>query len=190
VVKVPDARPKGLGFQGFFLPTAVSTGKKKAPVSVFPAAANPLVGLFVFRGDLGVDDGTPQSVYVLDKDKLTQETNADGSPFRVSLSPGQTTDLPGGGTIELVGVKQFARLQISSSPLVQLPLVAIAAGVLGLILSLSVKPRRTWIRATRRGSRTVVEVAVLDRVPRGDLPSDLDDFLMRLRDELPDEERA
>ena len=190
VVKVPDAQPEGLGFQGFFLPTAVSTGEKEAPVSAFPAAANPLVGLFVFRGDLGVDDGTPQSVYVLDKDELTQEMNDDGSPFRVSLSPGQVADLPGGGTIELVGVKQFARLQISSSPLVQLPLIAIAVGVLGLILSLSIKPRRTWIRARPRGSRTVVEVAVLDRVPRGDLPSDLDDFLTRLRDELPDEERA
>ncbi len=190
VVKVPDAQPEGLGFQGFFLPTAVSTGEKEAPVSAFPAAANPLVGLFVFRGDLGVDDGTPQSVYVLDKDRLTQEMNDDGSPFRVSLSPGQVADLPGGGTIELVGIKQFARLQISSSPLVQVPLIAIAVGVLGLILSLSIKPRRTWIRARPRGSRTVVEVAVLDRVPRGDLPSDLDDFLTRLRDELPDEERA
>ena len=194
VVKVPDAQPKGLGFQGFFLPTAVSTGKEEAPVSAFPAAANPLVGLFVYSGDLGVDDGTPQSVYVLDKDKLTQEKNVDGTPFRVSLSPGQVADLPGGGTIELIGVKQFARLQISSAPLVQVPLIAIAVGVLGLILSLSIKPRRTWIRTRPNGSRTVVEVAVLDRVPRGDLPSDLNAFLAQLRaqlhDELPDEEKA
>ena len=87
-------------------------------------------------------------------------------------------------------MKQFARLQISASPLVQLPLVAIAVGVLGLVLSLSIKPRRTWIRARRDGSRTVVEVAVLDRVPRGDLPADLDAFLTRLRTELPDEERT
>ena len=189
VVKVPDAQPQGLGFQGFFLPTAVSTGKEEAPVSVFPAAANPLVGLFVFRGDLGVDDGTPQSVYVLDKDELTQVQGEDGKPFRVSLSPGQVADLPGGGSIELVGVKQFARLQISSTPMVKVPLVAIAVGVLGLILSLSIKPRRTWVRARRQGSSTVVEVAVLDRVPRGDLPADLDAFLTRLRTELP-EERA
>jgi cytochrome c biogenesis protein len=185
VVKVPDARPKGLGFQGFFLPTAVSTGKDKAPVSAFPAAANPLLGLFVFTGDLGVDDGTPQSVYVLDKDKLTQQMNADGSPVRISLSPGQEAALPGGGTIEFVGLRQFARLQISASPLVKVPLTAIAVGVLGLILSLSIKPRRTWIRARREGSRTVVDVAVLDRVPRGDLPADLDDFMTRFRDAIP-----
>jgi len=159
------------------------------------------VGLFVFRGDLGVDDGTPQSVYVLDKDELTQVQDDDGKPFRVSLSPGQVADLPGGGSIELVGLRQFARLQISSTPLVKVPLVAIAVGVLGLILSLSIKPRRTWIRATTRqgsralggkeqSSRTVVEVAVLDRVPRGDLPSDLDDFLARFREALPHEEKA
>ena len=191
VVKVPDAQPEGLGFQGFFLPTAVSTGEEEAPVSIFPAAANPLVGLFVFRGDLGVDDGTPQSVYVLDKDELTQVQDEDGKPFRVSLSPGQMADLPGGGSIELVGLKQFARLQVSSTPMVKVPLVAIAVGVLGLILSLSIRPRRTWIRATRSSSRTVVEVAVLDRVPRGDLPADLDAFLTRVRAELPkDEERA
>ncbi|MGI9083713.1 MAG: cytochrome c biogenesis protein ResB [Aeromicrobium sp.] len=199
VVKVPDALPEGLGFQGFFLPTAVSSGKDETPVSIFPAAANPLVGLFVFSGDLGVDDGRPQSVYVLDKTRMTQMMNPDGEPFRVSLSPGQVADLPGGGTVELTGVRQFARLQISSSPLVQLPLVAIAIGVLGLVLSLSIKPRRTWIRARRRvveggGSRTVVEVTVLDRVTRGDLPADLDDFLAQLqaqlRAQLPDEERA
>lgn len=190
VVKVPDAQPEGLGFQGFFLPTAVSTGDEEAPVSIFPAAANPLVGLFVYRGDLGVDDGTPQSVYVLDKDELTQIMDEDGKPFRVSLSPGQVADLPGGGSIELSGLRQFARLQISSTPGVEVPLVAIVIGVLGLVLSLSIRPRRTWIRARRNQSRTVVEVAALDRVPRGDLPSDLDDFLTRLRESLPQEEKA
>jgi cytochrome c biogenesis protein len=197
VIKVPDAEPKGLGFQGFFLPTAVSTGDKEAPVSAFPAAANPLVGLFVFTGDLGVDAGTPQSVFVLDKTRLTQEMNADGTPFRVSLSPGQTVDLPGGGSIEFVELRQFARFQISSSPLVQVPLIGIVLGVLGLILSLSIKPRRTWVRARRQGSGalgrneqsgavTVVEVAVLDRVPRDDLPADLDDLLERLHTALGD----
>jgi cytochrome c biogenesis protein len=33
----------------------------------------------------------------------------------------------------------------------------------------------------------VVEVAVLDRVPRDDLPADLDDLLERLRSALGDE---
>jgi cytochrome c biogenesis protein len=163
VIKVPDAQPQGWGFQGFFLPTAITTGKDEAPISAFPAAANPFLGLFVFRGDLGMDDGSPQSVFALDKSKMKQMRNEDGTPFRVSLSPGQLADLPGGGTIEFVALKQFARLQISSSPWAGIPLGATVLAVIGLVLSLTIRPRRTWVRARRDGTRTVVEIAALDR---------------------------
>jgi cytochrome c biogenesis protein len=176
VVKVPDARPQGLGFQGFFLPTAISTGKTEAPISAFPAAANPFVGLFVFRGDLGLDTGQPQSVFMLDKAKLKQLKNRDGTPFRVSLSPGQVADLPGGGSIQFVELRQFARLQISSSPFAWLPLGATILGVAGLVLSLLIRPRRTWVRV----SRTVIEVAALDRIARGG--RDLDEHVRRVAD--------
>ncbi len=184
VVKVPDAQPYQLGFQGFFLPTAVSTGDGEASVSVFPAAANPILGLFAWTGDLGLDDGVPQSVYVLDKDDMTQIKTEDGENFRISLSPGQETELPDGSTIAFTELRQFARLQISSSPGKVVPLVGVSAGVLGLILSLAVRPRRTWVRARRDGSRTIVEVAALDRVPRGDVTGDLDDLLERLHESL------
>ncbi len=186
VIKVPDARPEQLGFQGFFLPTAVSNGTEEASVSAFPGAVNPLLGLFVFHGDLGVDDGLPQSVYVLDQDKLEQYKNADGSNFRVSLSPGQEADLPDGGTIEFTDLTLFARFQIASTPLVWLPLGGISIGIVGLVLSLAVRPRRTWVRARRVGSRTVVEVAALDRVPRDDLGTSLEDLLAQLRSGLGD----
>ena len=186
VIKVPDARPEQLGFQGFFLPTAVSNGTEEASVSAFPGAVNPLLGLFVFHGDLGVDDGLPQSVYVLDQDKLEQYKNADGSNFRVSLSPGQEADLPDGGTIEFTDLTLFARFQIASTPLVWLPLGGITIGIVGLVLSLAVRPRRTWVRARRVGSRTVVEVAALDRVPRDDLGTSLEDLLAQLRSGLGD----
>jgi len=176
VVKVPDAQPEGLGFQGFFLPTAVSTGPTEAPISAFPAAANPFVGLFVFRGDLGLDTGRPQSVFMLDKAKLKQLKNKDGTLFRVSLTPGQVADLPGGGSIQFVEVRQFARLQISSAPFAWLPLGATILGVAGLVLSLLIRPRRTWLRV----SRTVIEVAALDRVARGG--QDLDDHVRRVAD--------
>lgn len=174
VVKVPDAQPEGIGFQGFFLPTAVNTGGDEAPVSAFPAAANPFVGLFAFRGDLGLDTGRPQSVFMLDKARLKQLENRDGTPFRVSLTPGQVADLPGGGSIQFVEIRQFARLQIGSSPLAWLPLGATIIGVAGLVLSLLVRPRRTWVRV----SRTVIEVAALDRIARG--VGDLDDHVRRI----------
>ncbi len=176
VVKVPDARPEGLGFQGFFLPTAISTGKSEAPISAFPAAANPFVGLFVFRGDLGLDTGRPQSVFMLDKAKLKQVQTRDGAPFRASLSPGQVADLPGGGSIQFVEVRQFARLQISSAPFAWLPLGATVLGVAGLVLSLLLRPRRTWVRV----SRTVIEVAALDRIGRSG--RELDDHVRQVTD--------
>lgn len=186
VIKVPEAQPEQLGFQGFFLPTAVTDGTEEASISAFPGAVNPLLGLFVFHGDLGIDDGLPQSVYVLDKENLEQYKNADGSNFRVSLSPGQETDLPDGGTIEFVDLTLFARFQIASTPLVWLPLGGISIGIVGLVLSLAIRPRRTWVRARRDGSRTVVEVAALDRVPRDDLGTSLDELLERLRSGLGD----
>lgn len=190
IIKVTESSPEQLGFQGFFLPTAVTQGGKDVSTSASPAAANPLVGLNVWHGDLGLDDGAPQSVFILDKSKMKQYKVGDQN-FRVSLQPGMTADLPDGGTIQFTGLRQFARFQISSSPLVKVPLFGVVAGLIGLMASLTIKPRRTWIRARREGSRTVVDVAVLDRVPRDDLPADLDDFLERFTDALGEtEEKA
>ncbi|OUZ05975.1 hypothetical protein BHE97_19475 [Aeromicrobium sp. PE09-221] len=61
--------------------------------------------------------------------------------------------------------------------------------MVGLVAALMVRPRRTWIRAKATTgddgrSLTVVDVAALDRVPRDELPDDLDEFLASLREEL------
>ena len=181
VIKAPDAAPTQLGFQGFFLPTAVSADEDAASVSAFPGPVNPLVELFVYEGDLGLDDGLPQSVYTLDKSRLTQLENDDGTPFRVSLSPGQVADLPNGGSIEFSDLLLFARFQIASTPLAWVPLSGISVGVAGLVLSLIIRPRRTWVRARQHGSHTRVEVAAIDRVPRDGMPDDLDNLVHRLK---------
>lgn len=191
VVKVPDAQPQQLGFQGFFLPTAVAGDDSEASTSIYPGAVNPLLGLRMWTGDLGLDEGVPQSVYVLEKARMTEVLEDDGEPFNISLSPGQAQELPGGGSIEFVELKRFARLQVANTPAMSLPLVGVSVGVLGLIASLMVRPRRTWIRARAAvagegDSPTVVEVAALDRVPRDELPGEIDDFLVRLRAELGD----
>lgn len=186
VIKVAEAEPEQLGFQGFFLPTFV-VGDTGATRSVFPAPVQPILGLFVWHGDLGLDDGVPQSVYVLDKTDMEQYMDGDKG-YRVSLQPGQSQTLPDGNTIEFTELRQFVRFQIASAPFVQVPLLGISIGVLGLIASLSIKPRRTWVRARREGSRTVVTVAVLDRVPRVDLPADLDRFMERFTSGLDDVE--
>lgn len=188
VVKVPEAAGGQLGFQGFFLPTSFSPSPDKPSVSTFPGALNPRIGMNLWTGDLGLDGGTSQSVYSLDTSRMTQVKEGDGN-FRVDLGPGEKQALPGGGTIEFVELRQWARFQVGSTPAAWLPLAAVATGILGLMASLLVRPRRTWVRARRDGSRTVVEVAALDRVPRDDLPADLDDFLTRLRDGLGEQSK-
>jgi len=65
VVKVPDARPQQIGLQGLFLPSAY-IDPTRGPISVFPDAENPALVLTAYVGDLGMDTGTPQSVYSLD----------------------------------------------------------------------------------------------------------------------------
>lgn len=185
VVKVGDAAPQQIGFDGFFLPTAYSPDPDQPSISIFPGAANPRIGLNMWVGDLGIDEGVSQSVYSLDKTNLEQ-VQVDGKPFRVDLAPGEKVDLPGGGTIEFVDVLNFARLQISHTPVVWLPLLGVSLGLLGLLGSLFVRPRRTWIRTRSEAGRTVVEVAALDRVPRDDVAGDMDDLISALRAELGD----
>ena len=79
VVKAPDARPDQLGFEGFFLPTAVID--QNGPHSVFPDALNPALVLTAYYGRPAVETGKPESVYQLDKSQLTQFDN--GKPMSV-----------------------------------------------------------------------------------------------------------
>ena len=176
-----------MGFQGFFLPSAYIADPDQPSISIFPGALNPRIGMNLWVGDLGLDDGNAQSVYTLNTSKLTQVKDADKN-FRIDLGPGETAKLPNGGTFEFVELRKFARFQIADTPMMWLPLVAVCLAIVGLMASLLVRPRRTWIRARREGSRTVVEVAALDRVPRDDLPANLDGFLEELRQELNNED--
>jgi len=185
VIKAPDASPEELGFEGFFLPTAVMDGN--IPRSAHPAAANPALALFVYTGDLGLGSGLPQSVFALDKDGLTQVQTADGKPLRLLLQPGQTAKIPGGaGSISFDGVRQFARFEIGHSPGKLLALGAAVLGIAGLLASLFIRPRRAWVRTRRRDGRTLVEVARLDRVSGADLGADVDQLTAELRQQRPE----
>src|SRR5690606_29387087 len=94
VVKAPDAQPDQLAFQGFFLPTA-KVDEKRGPHSVFPDAVNPMVFLTAYSGDVGLDDGDPQSVYQLETKGMKQLKDGD-EPFAVALTPGKSAKLPDG----------------------------------------------------------------------------------------------
>ena len=93
-----------------------------------------------------------------------------GSAARVKLSPGDTVQLPdGAGAIRFDGVQRWVKLQVSDSPGKGLALGGVLLGILGLMGSLFIRPRRMWVRARRQDDgTTLVEVARLDRSSGGD----------------------
>jgi cytochrome c biogenesis protein len=181
VVKVPDAVPEQLGFEGLFLPTygfSMETG----PFSRFPDSLDPVLSLLPYSGDLGLDSGEPQSVYSLDKDKIEVMKRADGSDARLDIALGQTKQLPdGAGSIEFRGVERWVKLQISDTPGKGIALGGVLLAIAGLLASLFIRPRRAWVRVRREDGRTVVELAGLDRSSGGDLADEVDELETRIR---------
>lgn len=177
VIKVPDAR---LGFEGYFFPTASLCDGQ--PCSVFPDADNPVLSLVAYHGDLGIDDGAAQSVYVLDKDNLEAFTTPGGNVQALLLPQGKTMDLgKGQGSIRFDGYDRWVKLQINKSPGKVVPLVGVLAAILGLLGTLFIRPRRTWVRVRTVDGRTVVEVAALDRVSGGDPAVHVEEVATALR---------
>lgn len=175
VVKIPDGMPEQLGLVGFFYPTQapLDTG---AFTSAYPALVNPVMTLNVYVGDLGIDGGTPRSVYTLDTSEMEQLTGGQTGVDSIELAPGQTQDLPGGlGTITFddaspegatgyeQSVKRFVSLSIHrdlSGPWV-LAFALLALG--GLLAGLFVPRRRMWVKATPEGGGVRIEYAGLAR---------------------------
>jgi cytochrome c biogenesis protein len=163
-IKALDARPERLAFEGFFLPTAVTNGGGP-PSSGFPDALNPALFLNGWYGPPKVETGVPENVYSLDTTGLTPLKDAKGAPVRFALQVGDTVQLPGGkGSITMDGWERWVKLQVGDSPGVPISLVAIALAVLGLCLSLFVRPRRVWVRVVGApDGSSVLEVGGLDR---------------------------
>jgi cytochrome c biogenesis protein len=187
VIKVLDAQPEQLGFEGLFLPTYGFT-MQRGPFSQFPDALDPVLSLVPYQGDLGMDTGAPQSVYELDKAGLKPFASTDksrGANARVKLSPGDTVQLPdGAGSIRFDRVDRWVKLQVSDSPGKGLALGGVLLGILGLMGSLFIRPRRAWVRVARDpedDGRTVVELAGLDRSSGGDLDVEIDALERELR---------
>jgi cytochrome c biogenesis protein len=198
VIKVPDASPEQLGFEGWFLPTYGFT-MARGPFSQFPDDLDPVLSLVPYHGDLGLDSGQPQSVYSLDKSGLRTFASTDaslGPTKRLKLSVGQTATLPDGrGSIRFDRVQPWVKLQVSHSPGKGIALGGVLLGIVGLMGSLFIRPRRAWVRVARAAGdphdprRTVVELAGLDRSSGGDLGDEVDE-LERLVSSAPHTEHG
>ena len=95
VVKVPDGLEDQLGMVGFFYPTQSTLGSG-AYTSSYPDLVYPVLTLNVYQGDLGIDEGTPTSVYTLDPSTMEQLTGGATGVDSLELMPGDTVELPNG----------------------------------------------------------------------------------------------
>jgi cytochrome c biogenesis protein len=208
VFKIPDTglppsgplkKPQQIGVEAGLVPTFSSTNFQS---SIFPALLNPrLAGVQVYLGDLGIDAGSPQNVYVLDtgKMKLLNVKGPGGSSPPLLNPNSKTADsisgLPGGLTLTIDGIRNYAVFSVKYDPGKGLVLWAAIAMLTGLIGSLLVRRRRIWIRATpindpdsavTQPGRTVVEIGGLART--GNLTAEFDDLVRRVRVRLPEQE--
>jgi len=186
VIKVPDAQPGQIGLEGFFYPTFAKVNGD--PVNLNGDDLNPLLSLNVYTGDLNLDSGSEQSVYVLDKSKATPLPGKNGQPLRIDLAPGDTVQLPDGlGSVTFDRVESWQRIQISQTPGKDVALLGVVLALLGLMGSLFIRSRRVWVRVAEGPDGTTVEVAALDRSGG----ADTDVVLSRLVAELQEpEEKA
>lgn len=187
IIKIPDGLPEQLGLVGFLYPTKGEL-PSGAFASVYPDLINPVITLNVFSGDLGIDDGTPRSVYTLEVDGLTQHTGGDAAADSLELTPGDTVDLPNGwgsvtweeSTTEQP-VKRFASLQIQHDPSSTPVLVFSLLATVGLFAGLFVPRRRVWVKAHTTPEGLRVEYAGLARGEDPGLARAVDDIATRHR---------
>jgi cytochrome c biogenesis protein len=191
VIKVPDGMPEQLGLVGFFYPTQASltTG---AFASIYPSLTNPVMTLDVYEGDLGIDDGTPRSVYALDTTDMTQLTGRQIDVDSLELAPGDTVDLPNGlGTITFENdspagvegyeqsVKRFVSLSVHRDAAATWVLAFAVLAVLGLLAALFIPRRRLWVKVTPDGHTLRIEYAGLARGEDPTIGTALDQFVQR-----------
>lgn len=163
-IKAPDAQPEQLGFVGFFLPSSY-TGEDGLAVSVDPAPLNPELNLNSYYGDLGLDEGDPQNVYVLDTENLTELNSRNLEAGGITLKPGESYELPEGkGSISFDGLRRYVGLDILYDPGKWGVGVFAVLALVALGVSLFVRRRRAWVRGTTGpDGSTVVEYGMLAR---------------------------
>lgn len=174
VVKIADGLSEQLGLVGFFYPTALPLDSG-AFASAYGDLLSPLLTFWVYSGDLGIDDGTPRSVFVLDPSEMTQLAGGDSGVQSLQLEPGQTVDLPNGmGTITFederangadASVKRYVSLSVHRDVGAPWVLAFAVLALLGLLAALFVPRRRMWVKAvpSSDGGSLTLEYAGLAR---------------------------
>jgi len=139
-IKVPDMDPQ-IGFVGSFLPTA-DRDPVRGGFSSYPEVLDPRLLFSIWKGDLGLDSGIPQSVYRIDTSKME----------RIGLKAlvlNESFDF-GEGSITFTGWNSWVNLQIVSDPGKIYALVGAILAISGLLISLFTRQRRIWVKQGRK----------------------------------------
>ena len=142
-IKIPDMQPQ-IGFVASFLPTA-DRDPIRGGFSSYPEVLDPRLLLAVWKGDLGLNTGVPQSVYRIDTSKME----------RIGLKAlvlNESYDF-GEGSITFTGWTSWVNLQIVNDPGKGFALIGAILAILGLLISLFTRQRRVWVK---QGKKTQV----------------------------------
>ena len=151
-IKIPDMNPQ-IGFVSSFLPTA-DRDPIRGGFSSYPEVLDPRLLVSVWKGDLGLNTGVPQSVYRIDTSKME----------RIGLKAlvlNESYDF-GEGSITFTGWKSWVNLQIVDDPGKGYALLGAILAISGLLISLFTRQRRIWVK---QGSKTQVAGLAKNGIP-------------------------
>ncbi|GGS22306.1 cytochrome c biogenesis protein [Actinokineospora fastidiosa] len=153
-------RQRQLAVTGLFAPTQIVHGGVLS--SSFPDLTDPGVAVDVMRGDLGIDSGRGQSIFEIDQSLV--DSGRLTRVARENLDLGEEIALDDGTRVKFDGVERWVSLQVSHDPAQVWVLGFAVLMLLGLGVSLTIKRRRLWVRASPGpDGRTVVSVGGLAR---------------------------
>jgi cytochrome c biogenesis protein len=167
-IKIPDMDPQ-IGFVGSFLPTA-DRDPIRGGFSSYPEVLDPRLLVSIWKGDLGLNTGIPQSVYRIDTSKME----------RIGLKAlvlNESYDF-GEGSITFTGWKSWVNLQIVNDPGKGFALVGAILAILGLLISLFTRQRRIWVK---QSGRTQVAGLAKNGIPG--LEQEIDELVKEMSNE-------
>jgi cytochrome c biogenesis protein len=167
-IKIPDMNPQ-IGFVSSFLPTA-DRDPIRGGFSSYPEVLDPRLLISVWKGDLGLNSGVPQSVYRINTSKME----------RIGLKAlvlNESYDF-GEGSITFTGWNYWVNLQIVNDPGKGYALLGAILAISGLLISLFTRQRRIWIK---QGRKTQIAGLAKNGIPG------LEDEINKLMKELSSE---
>ena len=127
---------------------------ERGPFSRFPDALDPVLSLLPYHGDLGLDDreaavglraGQGQARRVREgrrRRRLPARHRARADQAAARTAPGRSPS---------TASSRWVKLQVSDSPGKRIALGGVLLAILGLLGSLFIRPRRTWVRVASGG---------------------------------------